>query len=143
MLITLERNSGVPVFRQIRDQVRFQVAAGVLTAGMEIPSTRDLAERLGVNPMTVSKAYALLEQEGVLERRPGLSLVVRGVAGRSAGRSAADAKRELRHDELERLLRPAATAARQLGVSAKDALEVFRRVLRTPEPDSHDEGEDR
>jgi len=155
MLITLERNSGVPVFRQICDQVRFQVAAGVLSGGMEIPSTRDLGERLGVNPMTVSKAYALLEQEGVLERRPGLSLVVRsGVRGgvRSAvggtergSRSRPDAEttRELRHEELERLLRPAAIAARQLGVPAKDALEVFRKVLRAPEADNHERGVDR
>ncbi len=142
MLITLERNSGVPVFRQICDQVRFQVAAGVLTAGMEIPSTRDLGERLGVNPMTVSKAYALLEQEGVLERRPGLSLVVRGVEKGARNRSAAETTRELRHEELERLLRPAAIAARQLGVPPKDALEVFRKVLRAPEADNHERGVD-
>ena len=143
MLITLERNSGVPVFRQICDQVRFQVAAGVLVAGTEIPSTRDLGERLGVNPMTVSKAYALLEEEGVLERRPGLSLVVRGIARGSRGRPDAEATRELRHEELERLLRPAAIAARQLGVPAKDALEVFKRVLRGPESEHHQQGEDR
>ena len=115
MLITLERNSGVPVFRQICDQVRFQVAAGVLRAGAEIPSTRDLGERLGINPMTVSKAYASLELEGVLERRPGLSLVVRGAAegaGNGSTRGAtADIKRELKHDELARLLQPAAIAA--------------------------------
>jgi len=141
----------VPVFRQICDQVRFQVAAGVLSAGMEIPSTRDLGERLGVNPMTVSKAYALLEQEGVLERRPGLSLVVRGAVRSAVGsaergsRSRPDAEttRELRHEELERLLRPAAIAARQLGVPAKDALDVFRKVLRAPEADNHERGVDR
>lgn len=122
MLITLERNSGVPVFRQICDQVRFQVAAGVLIAGAEVPSTRDLGAQLGINPMTVSKAYALLEQDGVLERRPGLALVVRGQVERS--------RQDSRHDELARLLRPAAVAARQLGVPAKDALEIFRKALR-------------
>ncbi len=134
MLITLERNSGVPVFRQICDQVRFQVAAGVLRSGDEIPSTRDLAERLGVNPMTISKAYALLEQEGVLERRPGLPLVVRGAA---ATRSAAPS-RAMKHEELERLLQPAAIAARQLGVPAKDAIDVFKKVLRAPDSDNHE-----
>jgi GntR family transcriptional regulator len=132
MLITLERNSGVPVFRQICEQIRFQVAAGVLRAGTEIPSTRDLGERLGINPMTVSKAYALLEQEGVLERRPGLALMVRGAAnGRAAG-AHREKQDELAQRELERLLRPAATAARQLGVPAKDAIELFKRVLRAP-----------
>ncbi|MBM4113941.1 MAG: GntR family transcriptional regulator [Phycisphaerae bacterium] len=147
MLITLERNSGVPVFRQICDQVRFQVAAGVLPAGTEIPSTRDLGERLGINPMTVSKAYALLEQEGVLERRPGLSLVVRGGptgTGNGATRGAtAELKRELKHDELARLLRPAANAARQLGVPAKDALEIFRAALRAPDSTMPNDGDRR
>jgi len=151
MLITLERNSGVPVFRQICDQVRFQVAAGVLRAGAELPSTRDLGERLGINPMTVSKAYALLEQDGLLERRPGLSLVVRstetsagnGTARGATGGAAADTERELKHEELARLLRPAASAARQLGVSVKDALEIFRKTLRTPDAANPNDGIER
>ncbi|MFM9013216.1 MAG: GntR family transcriptional regulator [Gemmatimonadota bacterium] len=140
MLITLERTSGVPVFRQICDQVRFQVAAGVLRAGAEIPSTRDLGERLGINPMTVSKAYASLEQEGVLERRPGLSLVVRGAANGSTRGATGDLPRELKHDELARLLQPAAIAARQLGIPAKDALEIFRKTLRASDSTPPQEG---
>jgi GntR family transcriptional regulator len=127
MLITLERNSGVPVFRQICEQVRFQVAAGVLGSGAEVPSTRDLAATLGINPMTVSKAYALLEQEGVLERRPGLSLMVRS-RSRPAGGDA-------RHEELARLLRPAAAAARQLGIEPQQALELYRKALEAPGDD--------
>ncbi len=127
MLITLERNSGVPVFRQICEQVRFQVAAGVLVSGAEVPSTRDLAATLGINPMTVSKAYALLEQEGVLERRPGLSLMVRGRSGSVAG--------DARHEELARLLRPAAAAARQLGIEPQQALELYRKALEAPGDD--------
>ncbi|MBL8863906.1 MAG: GntR family transcriptional regulator [Planctomycetes bacterium] len=121
MLIALERNSGQPVFRQITDQVRFQVATGVLEAGSEIPSTRDLAARLGINPMTVSKAYAALEAEGVLERRPGLALVVRGRNG--------PAREVEQRAELARILRPAVAAARQLGMSAKAALDVYRKAL--------------
>lgn len=143
MLITLERNSGVPVFRQICDQVRFQVAAGVLTAGAEIPSTRDLGERLGINPMTVSKAYASLEQEGVLERRPGLSLIVRGAANGPKRGATADPARELKHEELARLLQPAAIAARQLGIPAKDALEIFRKTLRASDSTTSSDGIER
>lgn len=124
MLITLERNSGIPVFRQICEQIRFQVAAGILGPGSETPSTRELAAQLGINPMTVSKAYALLEQEGVLERRPGLSLVVRGRSER--------AEHGARLEELQRMLRPVALAAHQLGVPASEALELFRKALRAP-----------
>jgi GntR family transcriptional regulator len=121
MIITLDRNSGAPVFRQIVDQVRFQAAVGVLTAGAEVPSTRELAAILGINPMTVSKAYSLLELEGVLERRPGLALVVHGSAG-AGGRGTKRA-------ELTRLLGPVAIAARQLGVPADEAIELFRDLL--------------
>ena len=121
VLITLDRHSGQPVFRQIVEQVRFQVAGGILEPGSEIPSTRELAARLGINPMTVSKAYTALEQEGVLDRRPGLALVVR----------ARDyvARIDDQRAELARLLHPAALAALQLGLSADDALAVFRTAL--------------
>ena len=121
MLISLDRASGTPVFRQICDQVRFQVAAGSLTPGASIPSTRDLAAELDINPMTVGKAYALLEQEGILERRPGLALVVRGApASRQHG---------AKEQELARALRPAVLAAHQLGLSVQEAIEIYRKVL--------------
>jgi len=124
MLISLDRTSGTPVFRQIRDQLRFQVAAGALAPGTAIPSTRDLAAELEINPMTVSKAYAQLEHEGVLERRPGLQLVVR--------RRPEPARVESREQELARALRPAVVAAHQLGLSIDEALETYRKALTAP-----------
>src|SRR5690349_981767 len=60
-------SSGLPLYRQIIDQVRQQIAAGRLAAGNFLPSTRQLAQRLQINQMTVSKAYSLLEREGVVE----------------------------------------------------------------------------
>ena len=71
--------------------------------------------------MTVSKSYGLLEEEGVLTRRPGLSLVVS-----ESSRGVATSRPTV---QLELLLEPAAVASRQLGVSEEDALEAFRRVL--------------
>lgn len=124
MLISLDRTSGTPVFRQIRDQLRFQVAAGALAPGSPVPSTRDLAAELEINPMTVSKAYALLEHDGVLERRPGLQLVVR--------RREESARTESREQELTRALRPAVVAACQLGLSIDEALETYRKALSAP-----------
>lgn len=121
MLILLDPHSGKPVFRQILEQVRFQVAGGILKPGDALPSTRQLAADLDLNPMTVSKAYALLEQEGVVERRPGLSLVVRAPRG--------DEQDARRREELARVLGPAASAARQLGLDVDVALEVFRQAL--------------
>ena len=72
MLLVVDRHNGVPAYRQIMDQIRFQIASGVLRPGDALASTRSLSAELGLNPMTVSKAYGYLEKEGVLERRPGL-----------------------------------------------------------------------
>jgi GntR family transcriptional regulator len=119
--VIIDSHSGVPVFRQIVDQVRFQVAAGMMVPGSELPSTRLLSQELGVNPMTVSKSYALLEAEGVLTRRPGLPLVV------SEQPSAAAASE--RQSQLTALLEPVAVAVRQLGMTDDEAQEIFRRVL--------------
>src|SRR6266567_3208496 len=59
--------SGLPIYRQLIDQVRRHVATGRLPAGDYLPSVRQVALELEVNPMTVSKAYSLLEREGVVE----------------------------------------------------------------------------
>ncbi len=121
MRLRLDRNSGLPAFRQVQDQIRFLVASGVVPPGVELPSTRVLAAELGLNPMTVSKAYAGLEREGVLARRPGRALVVRVRPERELASA--------RRFELEAELRSAAFAAPRLGFTSEEALEVFRGLL--------------
>ena len=125
MLLRLDRTSGVPVYRQVQDQVRFLVTSGALAAGVELPSTRVLAADLGLNPMTVSKAYAQLEREGVLERRPGRALAVRP---RSAPQ-----RQAARRYELEAELGSAVFVARRRGFSVEEALEVFGVLLEADE----------
>ncbi|MEM9379242.1 MAG: GntR family transcriptional regulator [Planctomycetota bacterium] len=115
--LALDRHSGVPVYRQLVEQVRFQVASGALRSGDELPSTRSIGSRHGVNPMTVSKAFAELERIGVVERRPGRPHVV---AARTAETHRSDVESELR-----RALAAGATAARRLGVDRARAMEVF------------------
>jgi GntR family transcriptional regulator len=121
VLIAVDHNSGVPVFRQLIDQIRFHIASGLLAAGAELPSTRALSQELGVNPMTISKAYSLLEEEGLVERRPGLPLIVRRLGAENADRA--------RVDQLRAVLQPAVLAARQLALSPPKAAGVFRRML--------------
>ena len=121
MLITIDEHSGVPAYRQLVDQIRLLVASGRLRPGDEIPSTRALSTDLGLNPMTISRAWALLEEEGLLDRRPGLPLVVRA-RPRAAGDSA-------RRAQFSKALRPAASMARQLGISGKDAGDALRRLI--------------
>ncbi len=58
------------------DQVLGQIASGQLHAGASLPSVRNIASDLGVNPMTISKAYSILEREGAVIRRPGVGMLV-------------------------------------------------------------------
>ncbi len=125
MILVVDPHSGIPVYRQLVEQIRFHVASGLLDPGQEIPSTRALSAKLGVNPMTVSKAFVLLEEDGVLERRPGRSHIVRARRSRSV--------RATRLEQLEQALRPVATKARQLDLEPDAAAQVFRRLLEDDE----------
>ncbi len=125
MILTVDPHSGVPVYRQLMDQIRFHVTSGLLEPGAEIPSTRSLSAKLGINPMTISKAFVLLEDEGVLERRPGLPHVVRKRQDSSV--------RATKLEQLEKALRPIATQARQLGFDPQEAADLLRRLLDSEE----------
>lgn len=70
-------SSGLPIYRQIVDQVTQQAATGRLAPGEFLPSVRQVAAELQVNPMTISKAYSLLEREGVVEFVRGQGMRVR------------------------------------------------------------------
>ncbi len=121
-LFQINTGSTEPIYRQLVEQVRRRIASGQLRAGDEIPSVRELAEALAVNPMTVSKAFGQLEAEGLLERRRGLPMVV-----------AAQHRRALASNERIALLRPAlqraAAEARQLELPASAALALFKTIL--------------
>ena len=65
-----------PIYRQIAEQIRRFVASGQLAPGDLLPSVRDVAGFHAINPMTVSRAYSLLEEQGVLERLRGKGMAV-------------------------------------------------------------------
>jgi GntR family transcriptional regulator len=117
MLIVVDPHSGVPVYRQVMDQIRFHISSGVLGAGDELPSTRALSQQLGVNPMTISKAYSFLERDGEIERRPGRPLIVSELGQRES------TQRKI--DQLRESLAPSVTAARQLGIGPDEAVRTF------------------
>lgn len=71
MWLHLDPASGTPIYRQIADQVRQAVASGVLRTGDRLPSVREMAVDLAINPNTVAKAYQELEREGVIETPRG------------------------------------------------------------------------
>ena len=71
MKFTIDTKTGVPLYRQIIEQVRVGIARGELAPGDQLPTVRQLAVELSVNPNTVIKAYKELEIEGVLETQQG------------------------------------------------------------------------
>lgn len=71
MWFHIDPSSGTPIYRQIYDQVRQAIAGGTLLPGDRLPSVRDLAIELAVNPNTVAKAYQELERAGVIETPRG------------------------------------------------------------------------
>src|SRR5580765_2603614 len=77
MFLPVDPSSGLPVYRQIIDQVRRMMVSGRLAAGERLPSIRDLAVQLRINPLTVGRAYGDLEREGLIEMRRGLGMYVR------------------------------------------------------------------
>lgn len=120
-LFSIATGSSQPIYRQLVEQVRRMAAAGQLKPGDGMPSVREIAQALALNPMTVSKAYGLLEMEGVLARRRGLGMVVADFAPAKPGERA-----ELLRPSLEQ----AAREARQLELDPDTVLTLFATILK-------------
>lgn len=104
--------SGVPIYRQIMDQVKAQIATGRLAGGDFLPSVRQVAGELTVNPMTVSKAYSLLERDGLIE-------LVRGQGMRIIGRTVREREGSDRN-EVVRVVRRLVRRAKAAGLSPEE-----------------------
>lgn len=113
--------SGVPIYRQIIDQVKTLAASGRLSPGDFLPSVRQVAQELEINPMTVSKAYSWLEKEGVLEYVRG-----QGMRIKEARISKKDLKE--REDALVPLLKQVVTRACQLSIEPEKVTALIERI---------------
>jgi GntR family transcriptional regulator len=122
-LFTLYPESGIPIYRQLIDQIRRLIAAGQLQAGAELPSVRDLAVEHAVNPMTISKAYALLEAEGLLVRNRGRPMTV--AASRRSQQPIAQRLRQVEPQVLQLM-----SAAQQLDIPRKDLVALLEKLWR-------------
>jgi len=76
ILLKPNPSSGVPIYLQLMQQVRYAIETGALKPGEQLPSIRPLAEELVINPNTVAKAYRELEHEGAIELRQGAGAFV-------------------------------------------------------------------
>ena len=122
MLLQIDHHSGVPIYRQLIEQIRRQIMSGQLSEGEQLMSVRELAAQLRVNPMTISKAYALLEVEGLVERRRGIGLF--------AARLRKDQKKRTKVKLLEEIMRKAAITAVQFDIPEEKAVEMLAKLYR-------------
>jgi GntR family transcriptional regulator len=122
MLSNINIRSSIAVYVQIENQVRFAIASGRLKAGDQLPSVRELSERLEVNPNTVAKAYRDLEVMGLLYTRRGMGVYInKGV----------DAKcREEVRKQIVGRLHEVASEAKAAGFSAADVKSVVEASLK-------------
>lgn len=119
-MFILNPQSGTPIYRQLIDQIRRMVASGQLSAGAELPSVRELALQHAVNPMTISKAYSLLEGEGLLARQRGKPMMI-------AAQDRAQAPRVQRLQQLDAELDQLVLSARQLDLTQEDLAKAIRK----------------
>lgn len=120
----LDLHTGVPVYRQIIDQVRGAVASGALSAGHQLPTVRQLAVDLEINPNTVVRAYRELELTGLLETHQGTGTFI------SAKKLArADAERER---QLCQIATDVVSRAGAAGFTLQELIEQLRSMASEP-----------
>jgi len=120
MFLNLNPQSGLPLYRQMVQQLRERIASGQLETGEKLPSVRELSAELHINPLTVAKVYQLLERDDLVEFRRGQGTFV------AAGR------KQLSRAEQEKLIRPAleqlVSEAAHLGLSESQLQQLIRET---------------
>ena len=104
----IDPHSGLPVYRQVMDQTKHYIASGSLVTGDQLPSIRDLATRLSLNPATIVKAYAELQNEGFMEIKQG--------KGAFVSQGLPEKEIPSRRLQVSRIARQLAVESQQLGM---------------------------
>ncbi len=116
----LDENSGVPVYRQIMDQVRGGIALGALRPGDQLPTVRQLAVDLAINPNTVVRAYRELELGGLLDSNQGTGTFIR--------EQQVEGGKQERARQLAQIVRDCVARAGAAGFTVQELMEELRGV---------------
>ena len=122
--LQLDLHSGVPVYRQLIDQVRGGIASGMLSAGDQLPTVRQLAVDLAINPNTVVRAYRELELGGLLETHQGTGTFIG-----TQKMKRPDAQRER---QLAQIVSDCVSRAGAAGFTVDDLIEALRGLATEP-----------
>ena len=121
MFDQIDPRSPIPLYAQIAGRLRVAVAAGELRPGESLPSVRQLAARLRVNPATVVQAYRDLETEGFVEMRQGAGTFVKEVVP--------ERRASERNRQAQALVRHMVAEAGKLGLNTKELLQAIEHEL--------------
>ena len=143
MIFSIDTTSSVPIFAQIIAQVKYAIAAGVLRPGDVLPSLRETAGRLRINPLTVAKAYRELEADGIVRTDHGRGTFVNALP--------ANLGEEYRRDALNQAVDRLLVEAYHLGLSPDEVRAAIEDRLQAmsdgtseeilPLPPGEDKGE--
>lgn len=125
MYIHLDHHSGEPIYRQIIEAVKYQVASGELSPGQKLPSIRGLAGQLKINPLTVVRAYEQLQHAGLVVMKQGQGVFV----ATNRHSTPAGVRRKAIAEMARRLLAEAA----RMGADRQEIMEVLRAEARQME----------
>ena len=121
LLFQLSPSSGEPIYRQLIAQIKRMIASGQLKAGEYLPSVRQLATDLEVNPMTISKAYGFLESHGEVTRVRGMGMMIAEFVHKETASA--------RLEKLSPLTETLMQQCRQLGLDKQQVIEWLTKKL--------------
>lgn len=117
----INNQAGLPVYRQLLDQIKYYIASGALGPGDQLPSIRELAQTLAINPTTVVRVYSDLEHEGVIAMKQGKGAFVASPVFHMS--------HSARERKLRELARRLAVEATQMGASTEQVLQAVQDEL--------------
>ncbi len=121
MNIQLDFRSDIPLYIQIVDQVRQQIAAGGIKLGDQLPTVRALAAELRINFNTVARSYRLLDEAGIISTQQGRGTYI-------LEQPPPESDNRLRQEALEALARRYLTDAKRLGFNRAQSLLIFQEI---------------
>ena len=122
MLVSINYRDPRPIYEQVKDQLRRLIISGAVNPEEKLPSVRDLAQKLAINPNTIQRAYRELESEGYIYSVPGKGSFV-------------GERREVDKGRIESLLKSIDEAVIELGFLGVSAEELCRRIKEANEND--------
>jgi GntR family transcriptional regulator len=120
MYLQLNYQSGEAIYRQIVEQVKYKVASEELTPGQRLPSIRELAKQLKINPRTVVKAYEELRSAGLAVMRQGQGVFITD--------NQATLPEEVRRKQIEDMSRRLLAEASRLGANSEEIIEIVKQI---------------